>query len=111
MLNGLLARRSNHNVRGPCRAPSPAGSQMTGGERRPPATNRHEVISMPDWTPWTTGPDADRWSALLEHAVARGAHHGRPRAAAASASAPGARDRTPTGTRAGAAGASGLWWR
>jgi hypothetical protein len=28
---------------------------------------------MTDWTPWTTGPDADRWAALLEQALAVGA--------------------------------------
>jgi hypothetical protein len=33
-------------------------------------------MSMSDWTPWTTGPDADRWSALYEQALARGAHPG-----------------------------------
>jgi hypothetical protein len=31
---------------------------------------------MTDWTPWTTGPDADRWRALYEQALARGAHPG-----------------------------------
>jgi hypothetical protein len=29
---------------------------------------------MIDWTPWTAGPDADRWVALYERAVAEGAH-------------------------------------
>jgi hypothetical protein len=35
-----------------------------------------EVMSMTDWTPWTTGADADRWSALYEQALAWGAHPG-----------------------------------
>lgn len=29
---------------------------------------------MIDWTPWTTGPDADHWVALYDRAVAEGAH-------------------------------------
>jgi hypothetical protein len=29
---------------------------------------------MTDWTPWTTGPEADRWAALFGQALARGAH-------------------------------------
>ena len=34
---------------------------------------------MTDWTPWTTGPDADRWVALYKQALARGAHPGTTR--------------------------------
>jgi hypothetical protein len=33
-------------------------------------------MSMADWTPWTTGPDADHWAALFEQALARGARPG-----------------------------------
>ncbi len=29
---------------------------------------------MIDWTPWTTGPQADRWAALYEQALAWGSH-------------------------------------
>ena len=29
---------------------------------------------MTDWTPWTTGPQADRWAALFRQALARGGH-------------------------------------
>jgi hypothetical protein len=31
---------------------------------------------MIDWTPWTTGPDTDRWVALYDRAVAEGGMSG-----------------------------------
>jgi hypothetical protein len=31
---------------------------------------------MVDWTPWTTGSEADRWAALLEQALAQRVHPG-----------------------------------